>query len=575
MSDIRTDTMPDAADDIDTVIGVSFPESRSQALHMILDTYLENNTIDAYSNVKQIVEQVVSLVKREFCKHNENLPEKSRMRIPVDLTPAMIAKIMLNMYCIRNINLAGVTSKKEYDILGVYQEDGPDKGIYISDEYKIRNMIHEFNPELTEKQINHTINLLKIEAPRVERCCNPDLIAINNGIFNYKTKIVEPFDPEYVFTAKCRINYNPTATNVVIHNEQDNTDWNVEDWVLELFDDPEIAECIWQIIGAIIRPNVRWGKAAWFVSQKGNNGKGTLCHLMRNLAGNNSYAAIKLSDFGKDFMLEPLIHSTCIITDENDVGTFIDKAAELKAIITNDVIQMNRKFKVPIAYQFRGFMVQCVNEMPRTKDRSESFYRRSLFIPFEKCYTGIERKYIKDDYLNRPEVLEYVLYRILNMNYYEISEPEACKKALEEYKVFNDPVKDFLLEITEEASWDCIPSQLLYDMYKGWSKSNNPNGSIQGRNTFLNDVKSSIGYVNGWYYVDSKSPMRISGRMDCDEPLLYEYNCTDWMENPKTEDGRVKIKPVKKKDRVGGIFRDDCTAGIDLDTNDTDNSDSN
>ena len=59
---------------------------------------------------------------------------------------------------------------------------------------------------------------------------------------------------------------------------------------------------------------------------------------MRNLAGNQSCVAIQLSDFGKDFMLEPLVHATSIITDENDVGTYIDKAANLKAIITNDVV---------------------------------------------------------------------------------------------------------------------------------------------------------------------------------------------------------------------------------------------
>lgn len=565
---------PYATDDFATTIGMLFPESRNKALDMIVNTFLENNTIDAFSSVDEIVNQIISMAKREFQMHNENSPKDSKMTIPVDLTPAMIAKIMLQMYCIRNINCAGVNSEEDYDILGIYQEDGPNKGIYISKEKELKKMIWNFNPGLTDAQTKQTIDILKTMAPRVERCSDPDLIAINNGIFDYKTKIVEPFDSEKVFTAKCKINYNPTAKNVIIHNDQDNTDWDVESWIQDLFDDQEIAECIWQIMGAVIRPNIRWGKAAWFVSEKGNNGKGTLCHLMRNLVGEGSYAAIKLSDFGKDFMLEPLIHATCIITDENDVGTFIDKAAELKAVITNDVIQVNRKFKVPIAYQFKGFTIQCVNERPRTKDRSESFYRRQLFIPFTKSYTGIERKYIKDDYLNRPEVLEYVLYRILNMNYYEISEPEACKKALEEYKVFNDPVKDFLLEITEEASWDCFPSQLLYDMYKGWSKINNPNGSVQGRNTFLNDVKSSIGYVSGWYYVDSKSPMRVSGRMDCDEPLLAEYNCTDWMDNPKTDDGRVKIKPVKKKDRVGGIFKDDRTAGIDPDTDDTDNSDS-
>lgn len=563
---------PYATDDFDTTIGMLFPESRNKALDMIVNTFLANNTIDAFSSVDEIVNQIISMAKREFQMHNENSPKDSKMTIPVDLTPAMIAKIMLQMYCIRNINCAGVNSEEDYDILGIYQEDGQNKGIYISKEKELKKMIWNFNPGLTDAQTKQTIDILKTMAPRVERCSDPDLIAINNGIFDYRTKIVEPFDSEKVFTAKCKINYNPTAKNVIIHNDQDNTDWDVESWIQDLFDDQEIAECIWQIMGAVIRPNIRWGKAAWFVSEKGNNGKGTLCHLMRNLVGEGSYAAIKLSDFGKDFMLEPLISVTSIITDENDVGTFIDKAAELKAVITNDVIQVNRKFKTPIAYQFKGFMIQCVNERPRTKDKSESFYRRQFFIPFTKCYTGIERKYIKNDYLNRTEVLEYVLYRILNMNYYEIQEPEACKAALNEYKIFNDPVKDFLLEITEEASWDCIPSQLLFDMYKGWCKINNPNGSIQGRNTFLNDVKSTIESFSGWYYISTNSPKRVSGRMDCDEPLLATYNCTDWMDNPKTEDGRVKIKPVKKKDRVGGIFRDDCTAGIDPDTDDTDNS---
>ncbi|WP_197510811.1 DUF5906 domain-containing protein [Tessaracoccus coleopterorum] len=55
---------------------------------------------------------------------------------------------------------------------------------------------------------------------------------------------------------------------------------------------------------------------------------------------------------GKDFMLEPLTRASAIIVDENDVGQYIDKAANLKAIITNDVIMINRKHKYPISYQF-------------------------------------------------------------------------------------------------------------------------------------------------------------------------------------------------------------------------------
>ena len=124
--------------------------------------------------------------------------------------------------------------------------------------------------------------------------------------------------------AKSKVDYVDNPVNPVIHYPNDNTDWDVESWMSELSDDPEVVELLWQILGAIIRPNVPWGKAAWFYSESGNNGKGTLCELMRQLCGKNSYASISLADMGKDFMLEPLIQATAIIVDENDVGTYID-----------------------------------------------------------------------------------------------------------------------------------------------------------------------------------------------------------------------------------------------------------
>ncbi len=326
------------SDDFDTNIDLTFPNSRSLALMSITRAFIRHNTLDAHSQPEEVSDQVVGMMRHMFCNYNATTPKGAKITVPTDLTPATIAELMLAMYDIKTINCAGINSEREYDILGIYQEDGPNKGIYISDEIEIHKLIRRFNPGLNTYEEKQTVTILRQNAERVERCSDPDLIAINNGIFNYKTKTVEPFRSDLVFTAKCRVDYNPAAKNITIHNTSDNTDWNVEDWILELFDDPDIAECIWQIMGAVIRPNVYWRKAAWFVSEKGNNGKGTLCQLMRNLAGNQSCVAIQLSDFGKDFMLEPLVHATSIITDENDVGTYIDKAANLKAIITNDVV---------------------------------------------------------------------------------------------------------------------------------------------------------------------------------------------------------------------------------------------
>lgn len=85
-----------------------------------------------------------------------------------------------------------------------------------------------------------------------------------------------------------------------------------------------------------MRPNVPWNKSVWFYSESGNNGNGTLCELMRQLVGHGNYASISLADFGKDFMLGSLIHAQAVITDENDVGTYVDKAANCRV---NTVLQ--------------------------------------------------------------------------------------------------------------------------------------------------------------------------------------------------------------------------------------------
>lgn len=102
-------------------------------------------------------------------------------------------------------------------------------------------------------------------------------------------------------------------------------------------------------------------------------------------------------------------------------------------------------------------MVQCVNELPRLRDRSESMYRRLLVVPFEKRFEGNERKYIKDDYLYRPEVLEYVMHKLLaETDYYELDVPQACVDMLEEFKLENDPVRQFAEEAFTEAAWDLL-----------------------------------------------------------------------------------------------------------------------
>lgn len=486
-----------------------------------------------------IESELLEQVEKAFDLENSVKQKGRAWPIPQSLHNSQIAEIINYLYPVRRITYSGRDSDPERTLLAFYRRDGCNQGIYISSEDDFKSLFRPYNYQMARRDADEIMSALRLMAPVVPRCTDPDLVPVNNGIFNYKTKQLMPFSPELVFTAKSKVNYNPNAVNPVIFNQTDKTSWDVESWMKELFDDPEIRNLIWEILGAILRPNVPWGKSAWFYSESGNNGKGSLCELMRNLVGEGSYCSVAVADFCRDFLLEPLIRSNAIIVDENDVGTFIDAAANLKAIITNDVIGINRKHKTPINFRFLGFMVQCLNAFPRFKDKSDSFYRRQLFVPFNKCFTGQERKYIKADYLHRREVLEYVMYKVLNMNYYTLSEPAACKAVLAEYKEFNDPVRAFWEDMADRFTWDLVPFEFAYDLYKAWIAKNSPCGNIQGRNTFIKDLTNVVFSTSqDWTVNRNKTPVRPQGKMDWPEPLISEYELKDWL-NPMYTGGNL------------------------------------
>ena len=478
--------------------------------------------------------------------------------------------VLLHRHIIVNIAPSNRNSDPELDMLAYYDDDPNSEtyGLYINDNKKLRNLAQQYNFELNDNGFKDILSLLRAQAPRIDRRVDKDLIAVNNGIFNYKTKTLEPFSPDYVFLSKSIVSYNPDATLPVITTPHGDT-WDIESWMLDLANDsPELCETIWQIIGAIIRPYVSWNKAAWFYSEQGNNGKGTLVELMRNICGPQTYASVPLADFSKEFMLEPLTRAQAILVDENNVGTYIDQAANLKAIITNDVISINRKYRSPIAYQFYGFMVQCLNEMPRVRDRSESFYRRQLFVPFNKSFTGVERRYIKDEYMSRTDVLQYVLKRVLNDmdDYYELSEPPETQEALNEYRLANDPVRAFWDVFAHDFAWDALPYEFLYDLYTQWHKHTSPGGAPVGYRKFIQDIKNiaEADTATMWQQPNSQGRFRPGSMMSNPEPLIEDYGLHNW-ENAKAKPHTLtRCIPAPLKDYYRGLVRIDRGSQADI-----------
>ncbi|HIZ71166.1 MAG TPA: hypothetical protein H9808_05310, partial [Candidatus Atopostipes pullistercoris] len=80
---------------------------------------------------------------------------------------------------------------------------------------------------------------------------------------------------------------------------------------------------------------------------------------------------------------------------------------------------------------------------------------------------------IKDDYIKRPEVLEYVLWKAINLDFDRFSEPKATQERMQEFKEENNTVYKFLNEYLLDVVSTRIPTKFLWDVYRSWCHENN------------------------------------------------------------------------------------------------------
>lgn len=477
----------------------------------------------------QAEKMLLSQIRSEIATRNNTADKTDQWSKPVRLTPTQIAKCMIAFDHVRLVAFADGSFSHENDELALYQTEGKAQGLYSADRDILTRRILEYSESIRAREVEDVIRMLRALAPKVSRTQEKDLIAVNNGLFDYKTKQLLPFSPEHVFFSKLITDYNPNATNVHI-TMPDGEEWDCE-WQLDsLSDDPEMRHFLRQVISAMCRPHVDWNKAVLAYSTKGNNGKGTLAAIMRSIMGPDAHASIPLKDFGKDFMLEPLMHTQGIIVDENDVGAYIDSSANFKNAITHDVIPINRKYKNPVNVQYWGLIYQCINEFPRVHDRSDSYLRRVIIVPFDKSFEGVERTYIKSDYIQRKEVREYYLKCALESEFYEFDIPQICLDAKQLYSTYNDPLRDFFENIVSTLVWKKQPLSWLYDLYKQWYAVNHPSGTVMPSSKFRLDIVQMAIDSGKWTCPGIQKVVAIKpGDMHGYEPAIMEYNVTNYM----------------------------------------------
>lgn len=438
--------------------------------------------------------------------------------------PWQIAQLAIHL-----LGFARVVDPRDVDdeTMGQLGMRQPGADVYSVSSVSHRRALRVFAPSMDAKGFKVLEDLLFELAPVRKICRDASLVPVQNGVFDFATKTLRAFTASDVFLTKSPISYFPDAQDHQIEMH-DGAFWTVESWMSGLSADPEIVQVLWEMLAAVVRPGLAH-KACFMVSPEGNNGKGTLLQVLEDLVGRQSSVELSLDDFANDALVVNIAGKALITGNENKTNVILDDVTQFKRAVTSDPMPVNRKYLTSITIRSFAFIVQSLNNANfRILDTSGAFYRRAIMIPFSGTFTGIERKYIKGDYLRRPEVLQYILRRVLEMEFTEISEPAACLALKEQNQLANNRVLEFWNERGHTFAWDALPLKFLHELFGAWQKRTNPGSPAMGQARFSDEVTRIAVATGEWERPEGRCRPGASLRRP--EPMLLEFDLdTSWL----------------------------------------------
>lgn len=566
----------------------------AQTYNAILDAavqqHIDNNPVlpepeESEAEILMTTEQMLDIANCVRAKGK-------KYKYPVTLTAKGIA-----MLIVASGNVANIKMLDGSLALAFYCESGKDKGTWhivrsYDKEPEMRRLILRYNGSITASQYNDVYKNMEALVEERELTRDKYLVPLDDGVWDMQTKTLRRWEDcrelTYISKIHCTFEVGKDNQNPIIHNPDDGTDWDIKTWIQELFEEEDNAEektkALWCVMQFMLRPEVAANRIVIFRNGdgKGCNGKSCITQLLWDiLGGKDNVAGLSIDQFDKDFMLEPLIQAYACIGDDNDGTKYIDDCKNLKIIATGGNLQINIKYKSPVCISRRIPILQCANGDIKTRAKEEAFARRLYIIDFNRCFTGMEREYIIEDYIHREEVKRYVLYVLL----YEMDPidklPEYgfIKNSREDYNVQNNPVYRFMdifaapypaLDkdgkemfdgegnpvLTTELVWQFIPYTYLYDLYVAWYTRNFPSGKPVGSPAFKIDCMNWVDKHPEWWTNVDKS-VRGGRNMDAPQLLSAEYDLKDWL-NPDYHGADLEKRCVcAKKVYRGGIQRVD------------------
>jgi len=190
------------------------------------------------------------------------------------------------------------------------------------------------------------------------------------------------------------------------------------------------------------------------------------------------------------------------IGDDIDNVTIKDTGT-LKKMIAGNAITVEDKGEKGYTLELYATHIYSANEIPRSFDKTDGFYRRWLIIPFNAKFSVDDEDYdpLIADKITTPTAISYLLNLAIRgakrlMKNGRFTEPLSVKEALEAYKSDNSTVLSWIedTDLNEDYFLD-KPRDVLYSEFADWCKVSGIKSSmVTGKKTFFKEVAAKFNF---------------------------------------------------------------------------------
>lgn len=378
----------------------------------------------------------------------------------------------------------------DYLIVGQPFDDRDDFYLYEQGVYnkcnrnKVKSIIMRYIPKemVSDNLINNTYNLLMCQGRRIcsfrELDSNEQYINVQNGLYNIKTKKLEPHTPKVYSTTQLRCIYNPKDSSRHMFEKYINdlctdTNGNI---------DKEKMAIIQEFIGLLLsNVKVYRSKAALVLySLLGNTGKTQMLKLLNAMLGEGKTANIPIQNMNEasKFSLGSIVGKR-IISIGDQTSSEIKDSAIFKQLTGGDDVKVEQKGKQPFDYCFPGGIIIACNNLPSfSDDKGGHLFDRLQIIPLtnviEECCR--DPKLLDKMLKEKSAILNWFLeglHRLID-NDYKFTKSVSCCQAKNEYRSKLDTVYRYLSEhcVVTGNREDMISKPKLEDDYISWCNAN-------------------------------------------------------------------------------------------------------